>query len=278
MPSTNSKATLPLARPATIPRVRVAETERKAISYQFNYMKKRLVKNADGTFLIFENDFISQIILQGKPWEPHFREVIRLIQSGDHVLDGGANFGYNAVMMGSRVGSNGRILAFEPQRLIMQQLHANFLLNDIHNAFTFKRALSNQSGVTVQMSPVDYNSPKLNIGDTSVGTGGESVLTLKIDDLKLEKFDFLKLDIQGYEVFALQGAKESLARFKPYVFIEIEPHQLAKHKCTPQQVVDLLKGIGYKIFNIRSEYPSDYICSVNKVDEILRLNLHLVEV
>jgi hypothetical protein len=43
-------------------------------------MNKRLVKKPDGTFLLFENDFISQQILQGKPWEPHFREVISLIK------------------------------------------------------------------------------------------------------------------------------------------------------------------------------------------------------
>lgn len=49
-------------------------------------MNKRLVKNPDGTFLLFENDFISQQILQGKPWEPHFREVISLIKDASKPL------------------------------------------------------------------------------------------------------------------------------------------------------------------------------------------------
>lgn len=241
-------------------------------------MNKRLVKNPDGTFLLFENDFISRQILQGKPWEPHFREVISLIKPGDHVLDGGANFGYNAVMMASRLGPTGKILAFEPQRLIHQQLNANFLLNNIHNAHTFKCALSNRSGLTVQMNPVNFDAPSLNIGDTSVGRGGESTTTVKIDDLKLEKFDFFKLDIQGYEVFALEGAIQSLKNFKPFVFVEIEPHQLARHNCKPHQVVDILKNIGYKMFNIRTDYPSDYICSVDHVEKIKSLNLSLVEI
>jgi len=241
-------------------------------------MNKKLIKNQDGSFLLFENDFISRQILQGKPWEPHFREVINLIQPGDHVLDGGANFGYNAVMMGGRVGPSGKILAFEPQRIIYQQLNANFLLNNIHNAHTFKCALSNKSGLVVQMNPVNFQSPNLNIGDTSIGKGGESTSTLKIDDLKLEKFDFLKLDIQGYEVFALEGAIQSLMRFKPFVFVEIEPHQLARHQCNPQQVVELLKGIGYKMFNIKTDYPSDYICSIDRVEMIQKLNLPITQV
>ena len=194
------------------------------------------------------------------------------------MLDGGANFGYNAVMMASRIGPNGKILAFEPQRLIYQQLNANFLLNNIHNAHTFKCALSNKSGLEVHMNPVNFSSPNLNIGDTSIGKGGESATTLKIDDLKLERFDFLKLDIQGYEVFALEGAIESLSRFKPIVFVEIEPHQLARHACKSDQVIKLLKSIGYRMFNIRTEYPSDFICSVGNTDIIKSLSLTLVEI
>ena len=128
------------------------------------------------------------------------------------------------------------------------------------------------------MNPVNFDAPNLNIGDTSVGKGGESTPTVKIDDLKLEKFDFFKLDIQGYEVFALEGAIQSLKNFKPFVFVEIDPHQLARHNCKPQQVVDLLKGIGYKMFNIRTDYPSDYICSVDHVEMIKSLNLNLVEI
>lgn len=240
-------------------------------------MNKRIAKNHDGTFLLFENDFISRQILQGKPWEPHFREVIKLINSGDCVIDGGANFGYNAVMMASRTGPSGKIIAFEPQRLIYQQLNANFLLNNIHNAFTFKCALSNKSGLNVQMNPVNLNAPNLNIGDTSVGKGGEFTTTLKIDDLNLEKLDFFKLDIQGYEVFAIEGAIQSLMKYKPFVFVEIEPHQLARHNCKAEQVVELLKGIGYKMFNIQTDYPSDYICSIEHVDKIKNLNLHLIE-
>ena len=68
-------------------------------------MTSEIFENEDGKFIIFPNDAIAQHIKSGKSWEPHFKIIIEhFISPGDTVIDCGANFGYNAVLMGKQIG------------------------------------------------------------------------------------------------------------------------------------------------------------------------------
>jgi FkbM family methyltransferase len=243
-------------------------------------LKTEFFENEDGKFIIFSNDAIANHLKSGRPWEPHFREIIKLINTGDYVVDAGANFGYNAVMMGKKLGPDGVLIAFEPQKIIYQQLNGNIILNNIFNSYTFNTALSNKSGEEIHMNVVNYNSEWVNIGDTSVGHGGEKVSTLALDDLELlSNFNFLKLDVQGYELFVLEGGINVIRKFMPYIFIEVEPHQLDKFHKQEIDIFNFLKNIGYEVYNINNEYPCDHICCPpDKSNAVLQLNLSLVKI
>jgi FkbM family methyltransferase len=244
-------------------------------------MISELYKNEDGIFIIFPNDAIAQHIKQGKQWEPHFKTVISyLISSGDTVIDAGANFGYNGILMGKQIGLNGSLISFEPQRIIYQQMCGNLILNNIFNAVTIQAALGDGSISSTNMAPVNYNSDWVNIGDTSIGNGGEEVNIFKLDDLLVDNINFIKLDVQGYELFTLKGAENHIKTFQPDLFIEIEPHQLNKFNVTDTELIDYIKSLGYKIFKINNEYPCDHICTINNVEKIklLELVLPIVEI
>ena len=88
------------------------------------------------------------------------------------------------------------------------------------------------------------------------------------------------MDIQGYELFALQGAQNILNTYKPDLFIEIEPHQLIKFNVTEEQLLTYIKSFGYSIYKINNEYPCDHICTINNLDKInlLQSILPLVQV
>lgn len=237
--------------------------------------------NLDGDFIIFPNDAIAQHIKQDKPWEPHFKVVIEhFVSPGDTIIDCGANFGYNAVLMGKRLNNQGLLLAFEPQRIIYQQLNGNLILNNIFNALTYQVALGDGSQSQTTMRPVNYEDSWVNIGDTSIGDGGEEVNIYKLDDFELEKVDFIKMDVQGYELFVLEGSQNLINLSHPDLFIEIEPHQLIKFNVTESQLIDYIKSFGYRMFKINNEYPCDHICTINNMDkiEILKDILPLVEV
>lgn len=235
-------------------------------------MITEIYTNEDGTFIIFPNDAIAQHIKKGQKWEDHFTKVIdAFISPGHTVLDCGANFGYNAVGMGKRLQNQGLLVAFEPQRIVYQQLNGNLILNNIFNSVTYNAALGNVQDSTVTMKHVDYNLPWVNIGDTSVGEGGEEVPLCRLDDLGLESVDFIKLDVQGYELFVLEGAKNLLETHHPDLFIELEAHQLEKFNITTGQIIKYLKDLGYSIYRIDNEYPCDHICTVKNLEKITSL-------
>jgi hypothetical protein len=130
------------------------------------------------------------------------------------------------------------------------------------------------------MSPVNYESSWVNIGDTSIGVGGEEVSIYKLDDFEFTQVNFIKMDVQGYELFTLEGAKELLLNYHPNLFIEIESHQLIKFGISEDQLINYIKSFGYRMFKINNEYPCDHICTVNDMDKIEALKniLPLVEI
>jgi FkbM family methyltransferase len=222
-------------------------------------------ENGDGKFLLYPNDAISMHLMRGDAWEPHFKTIVSsLLPKNLLAIDCGANFGYNSVIMG-RMMTEGKLVCFEPQKTIYEQLIKNLLLNKITNFECHQKCLGDRSRTGVSLNPVDYSSSWVNIGDTSVGSGGESVDMISIDELNLGIVGFIKLDVQGYELFVLSGAVETIRRDMPTIFIELEPHQLQKFNIDVGSVLSYLKELGYTIFNIDcGNYKDDYICVKDK--------------
>lgn len=218
--------------------------------------------NRDGKFYLYPNDAISQHIMAGSVWEDHFNVIASaLMPTTGVVLDCGANFGYNSVVMSKYSSTDVRLICFEPQRRILEQLDLNLKTNGIVNYELHCKCLGETSGISVQLNPVNYDAHWINIGDTSIGSGGEYSETLAIDDLSLEDVKFMKIDVQGYELFLLRGALDTIRRCKPHLFIELEAHQLIKFGVLKEDVISLLKELDYAIFNVNlASYKDDYLC------------------
>ena len=86
----------------------------------------------------------------------------------------------------------------------------------------------------------------------------ESVPVLRLDQFSLMALDFLKLDCEGYELFALQGAEETLKRCKPVVIVEQKPGRAQCHGLPERAAVEYLEGLGAKL---RLEMAGDFILS-----------------
>lgn len=244
-------------------------------------LKSEIFSNIDGNFIIFPNDGIGGHLKSGRLWEPHFKDVIdHFINENDTVIDCGANFGYNSILMGKRIGFHGKLFVFEPQRIVFQQLCGNLILNNIFNANAYQFALGENDGLT-SMFPINYEKSWVNIGDLSIGQGGEEVQMMKLDNILeiVNTVDFIKLDVQGYELEVIKGAKQILSEFKPHLFVEIEDHQLAKFKISREKLIAEIKSFGYRIFNIANDYPVDFICTTNiNLINSVREKLNLIEI
>ncbi|OGI07279.1 MAG: hypothetical protein A2Y40_05430 [Candidatus Margulisbacteria bacterium GWF2_35_9] len=176
------------------------------------------------------------------------------IKEGMTVLDIGANIGYYTVQMADKVGSKGKVLAFEPNPVVLEQLQLNINLNNFDNVIVEKLALSSKNGFDEFCTPEEgkesHGSLKENI--TFELKKKFSVKTEKLDDvldrLGISKVDFIKIDVEGAEKLIFDGATKLLSsKHKPIIIFEA-----AEHLCRPFgnrvfDVLNLLYSFGYYV-------------------------------
>lgn len=157
---------------------------------------------------------------------------------GDIFLDIGGYVGWYSIQAARAVGREGRVIVLEPDVPNRIQLERNLSLNDIGNVEVLSKAAWSFSG-TVNWSP--GTEPVWHqVGQVPTGDFREAV---SIDDLvqtlDLVRLDWIKLDIEGAEIEAVEGAQKTLTTLRPILFIEV--HQ------TRDRLGDMLKQIGYSV-------------------------------
>ena len=78
----------------------------------------------------------------------------------------------------------------------------------------------------------------------------------RLDDYGFEDVDFIKIDVEGYEYFVLQGAEKTLLKWKPVMVVEQKPHIGGNYGLTDTQAVDYLKSLGAVV---REEIVGDFV-------------------
>tara|TARA_R110001632_G_scaffold84059_1_gene185700 strand:+ start:86 stop:958 length:873 start_codon:yes stop_codon:yes gene_type:complete len=195
------------------------------------------------------NDLISNYINNYGNWESHLSSIYcHLIKEGDTVLDAGANIGGHTLDFAYLVGETGKVIAFEPQSYIFNILTTNILINGLTS-----RVKQHNLGLSNNNTPLEviderdkYDNGLVNYGGREIGSkgegNGEEVIVTTIDALKLKTLNFLKMDIQGLELEALEGGNVTIQKHKPIIFIENYAHQ--KHK-KDIKVIKVLKNLNY---------------------------------
>lgn len=166
----------------------------------------------------------------------------QIVRFGDVVLDVGANIGTHTVPFARWVGPSGAVVAFEPQRLAHQALCANVALNSLANVHVVRAAVGARPG-TILLPPVDPER-RSNFGGLRLGsyTEGDPVDMVTIDSMDLPGCRLIKLDIEGMEAQALEGARATIARFRPFLYVENEQADNAP------ALVRLIDSLGYDMY------------------------------
>jgi FkbM family methyltransferase len=151
-------------------------------------------------------------------YEPDKTEAFhRCVNLGDIVYDVGGHVGYYSVLCSKLTGPTGKVLAFEPRPLNSSYIRHHIKINDIKNICLFDAAVSNVSGEASFESRTGTGTGHLS------GKGNLNVKTIVLDEFVfLESHpppDFLKIDIEGGEVNALNGAKKLLAKVRPKLLV-----------------------------------------------------------
>lgn len=182
------------------------------------------------------------IMVRGFAEQGEMRVVAGFLNQMDVVLDIGANVGIWTRYLGSLV-PNGRVYAFEPSNATFELLLSN--CQGATNLHAYHMAISNVSGET-RLSD-DWASDFRHLGDN-----GQPVRATTVDDWiamnGIERLDFVKLDIEGAEHKALQGANKSLQRFMPVLLFEHIPENAARFGFENRnQTIQLLEEMGYRV-------------------------------
>jgi FkbM family methyltransferase len=164
----------------------------------------------------------------------------RLVRLGDVVVEVGANIGAHTVHIAKLVGPQGRVLAFEPQRIIFEILCANMVLNEHFHVFPYHAAFGKEAG-TLKVPMLDYAADN-NFGGLSLNAAGigEEVPVRTLDSTPLSKLRLLKVDVEGMEVEVLSGGREVIRTLRPILYVENDREQRS------EELISLIEELGYK--------------------------------
>ena len=90
-------------------------------------------------------------------------------------------------------------------------------------------------------------------GGVRKATTGAVVTTLDdlVADLDLKSVNLLKIDVDGYEVEVLRGARETLGRFAPVILFEHSPYVIVENGYKPSEVVEIFTDAGYRFADLK---------------------------
>lgn len=202
----------------------------------------RLSKCKHGGMLYFPHDFYIGGSLEkyGEYNHDEAEMLHRYINEGNVVVEVGANIGTHTVPIARWVGEKGRVLAFEPQRVLFQMMCGNLAINALWNVYAVQEALSDHTG-TIAVPPVNY-AESGNFGAVELGSGTDVVATRTLDSVNLPRCDLIKVDVEGMELEVLQGAINTINKFRPVLYVENDRKDKAR------ELIELIHSFGYRLW------------------------------
>jgi FkbM family methyltransferase len=203
----------------------------------------------------------------------------RIIRPSDVVVDIGANIGAHTLHFARLVGPAGGVFAFEPTDYAADKLRLNLSLNpDLAGRVNFQqRFLVADSTVTPPLSiasrwPVANEHTDLDAGHLGKPEALAHAVAVTADDFfdahALQRLDFVKIDVDGYEYPVLRGFRRNLERFRPRILIELAPFVYKGSLASEfDQFIRFIADLGYGFTEARTGRP------ISSDPEVLR---HLI--
>ena len=173
--------------------------------------------------------YYSGLLKKYKTFECHYF-IRKLIRKGFHVIDIGANLGYYSRLFAGLVGSGGRVFSVEPVTLFRKVLKIN--TSGYKNTAIIPYAIGIEDNKSIQMG-IPKSNKFLRHGLTRVvETDEKELFELTFTEKmctpatlfgNLERCDYIKCDVEGYEIYIIPQLEFLLKPFHPIIQIEIEP-------------------------------------------------------
>lgn len=208
--------------------------------------------------------------------EPFTTELFnKEIKRGDVLLDIGAHIGYYTLLFARIVGKEGKVYAFEPDPANFVLLKKNVEINDYQNVILVDKAVSDKSGKNKL-----YKSEKLETSVNSIYNIHSGHKFIDIESVRLDdyfknyngKIDWIKIDIEGAELAALQGMASLLEKNKNIKIVtELAPCNLEESGIRPEEYFKLLQKYGFYIYNLNETKNKIEACNTSELLKLLKI-------
>ena len=189
---------------------------------------------------------------KNKTFDCHYF-IQKLVLKGDHVIDIGANLGYYSKVFAQLVGPTGKVFSVEPVTLFRKILAIN--TSGYKNTTIIPYALGTEDDKPITMG-IPKSNKYLRHGLTRVldnhedepleFTFSEKMFTPATLFGKLERCDYIKCDVEGYEIHIIPHLGFLLSKHKPVIQIEIEP-------VNRKTIIEYLAKYTYSAFYLQGE-------------------------
>ena len=205
------------------------------------------MKQVKGWWLPDTDTDFDRWILDGNYQKEHRDGILNFLKTQgvefNNCLDVGAHVGF---WLKDLQNNFKMVYAFEPISDVRECLKKN-VEKDNYLLFDFGLGNKNEK-VMVNYIPEET-------GNTYVSDQGNREIEIRrLDEIKLPKIDYIKIDAEGYEIKVLQGAEGLIARDKPYIHVEVKEKILERHGLTAVDIDRYFEEIDYeKVYRIKSE-------------------------
>lgn len=178
----------------------------------------------------------------------------QLIKPNFVCIDIGANVGYYSVFLSQFSGMNGKVFAVEPVGIFAKIFIKNIQKFGLENTTLFENALGAENKMIQMGTPFIDGVFRHGLTKIVNEKDGHNLKTYEVemripDELfaSLTKFDFLKCDVEGYEVFLIPHFMKTISKFKPLIQMEISSKE------NREKIFELFFPLGYSVLKLKND-------------------------
>ena len=208
-------------------------------------------------------------------YEPEVQtEIRRYLKPGGTAIDVGANVGWHTLLMAARAGSTGRVYAFEPNNSTRRRLVSAVEANDLAHVTVDGRAVADLVGASGFQAPLAGHvwdgtgrliaAPAQEKREGQEGREGRERQTTAIEcttldafvaERHIERLALVKIDVEGWELSVLRGARHMLNVLRPVVVFEYDPAYVSRSGGAAEDVTRCWSDAGYELFALDPRRP-----------------------
>ena len=221
--------------------------ERRVPVFQNNALN--VLNTRHGFLAISEDDTgFGKTFMQFGEWQEGLHGLVgQLLQPDDLIVEYGAGNGAHSLFFASKIGVNGAVLAFEPRRLLFQQLCTSVTLNNTANIYPINKSLGIEIGeaffpILQAGQTVDYRLIQDKTGESEDDLPQESALQSTLDQMQLPFLKLLCLHDPKLACAALEGARETLQGCTPFLLVRNDDLGCSR------AIIEALQAQGYNLW------------------------------